>query len=112
MVVLQRNISREDIIKHRGFMSWFKIDKENNEILFLINEKHTNKVGEIVNVINYRENFGRLCIDSIKFGQEFFEKYKEYNPRIFIRQDAGYLYNEYDIEKWEADDEGLLIKFK
>lgn len=111
MKVLQRNLTREDIAKHKGFMAWFKIDKENNEILLLINEKQVTENGERVNVINYKENFGRISIDSPEFGQNFFEKHKQYNPRIFIRQAAGNSYIEYAIDNWGADEEGLFINF-
>lgn len=111
MKVLQRNVKREDIVNQQGFMKWFKIDKENNEILLLINEKLTTDNGESVNVINYKENFGRISIDSAEFGQKFFEKHKQYNPRIFIRLDAGKLYNEYAIDNWGTDEDGLFINF-
>lgn len=111
MKVVQRNVKREDIVNQQGFMKWFKINKENNEILLLINETQTTEMGERVNVIKYKENFGRISIDSAEFGQEFFEKHKQYNPRIFIRQAAGNSYIEYAIDDWGTDEEGLFINF-
>lgn len=111
MKVVQRNVKREDIVNQQGFMKWFKINKENNEILLLINEAQTTETGEIVNVIKYKENFGRISIDSAEYGQKFFEDHKQYDPRIFIRQSAGNLYIEYAIDNWGADEEGLYINF-
>jgi hypothetical protein len=42
----------------------------------------------------------------------FFNKYKEYKPRVFIRQAAGSMYIEYDVVSWSFDGEGLYVKFQ
>lgn len=111
MRVLQRNIKREDIVKYRGHMSWFSINRDDNEILLLINEKQTSKTGDRVNIINYRENFGRISVDSAEYGQKFFEDHKQCKPRAFIRQASGNLFNEYAIDNWATDEDGLFINF-
>lgn len=111
MVIVDRNLSREKIVGFKGHMKWYYEDKENNELLLLINEKQTNKNGGTVNIINHKESFGRCCIDSIDYIKDFFEKYKGHKPRVFLRQFTGNLFNEYEVESWSVDDEGLYIKF-
>lgn len=111
MVIVDRNLSREKIVGHKGHMKWFHEDKENREVLLLINEKQINKYGDIVNIINHKESFGRLCVDSIYYIKDFFEKYKGHKPRVFLRQFTGNLFNEYEVESWSVDEEGLYVKF-
>ena len=101
MKVEARNIKKEDIVGYKGHMKWFEAKKESNEVLMMINEKQVNKSGDLSNIINYKESFGNLCIDATEYAKEFFNKYKEYKPRVFIRQASGSMYIEYAVENWQ-----------
>ncbi|MBK1809514.1 hypothetical protein JHL18_02495 [Clostridium sp. YIM B02505] len=63
-------------------------------------------------MINFRESFERVSRDVPEYGKEFYEDHKNLKPRVFIRQAAGTLFNEYAIERWGTDDKGIFIKFK
>ena len=78
----------------------------------MVNEKQVNKYGDFPNIINYKESLGKLCIDSTEYAEKFFNKYKEYKPRVFIRQAAGSMYIEYAVECWSFDGVGLFIRFE
>ena len=78
----------------------------------MVNEKQVNKYGDLPNIINYKESFGKLCIDSTEYAEKFFNKYKDYKTRVFIRQAAVSMYIEYAVDSWSFDGEGLFIRFE
>jgi hypothetical protein len=112
MKIITGNLKREEIVGYSGHMHWYERNQEDNEILLLINEKEDNENGEIVNMINHKENFGRISIDVPHYGIRFYEENKSSTPRAFIRQCTGRLFNEYEVDSWGADEKGLYIKFK
>jgi hypothetical protein len=112
MKMVTRNIKKEDIVGYKGHMRWFQAKKETKEIIMMVNEKQVNKYGDFPNIVNYKECFAKLCIDSTEYAEKFFNTYKEFKPRVFIRQAAGSMYIEYAVDSWSFDGEGLLVKFE
>ena len=112
MKIVARNVKKEEIVGYKGHMKWFQAKKEANEIIMMVNEKQVNKNGDRNNVVNYKDSFAKLCIDSTEYAEKFFNTYKEFTPRVFIRQAAGSMYIEYAVESWSFDGEGLYVKFE
>lgn len=105
------NLKRE-VTRCKGYMRWYRAFCDNNELRLFINEKQLNESKERVNIVYWNENKADLCLDAVDYAKSFYDKYKNYNIRIFIRPIAGALYSEYVVNSWNVTDRAMEIVFE
>ncbi len=105
-----KGLSKQEITNYRRYERWYLRKEDTKEVLMMIDETKKNKENEIVNLVNYIDSFALLCVDNIDYCNRFFDKHKEYTPRLFIKNHSGSAYNEYAIESWQISAEGIYVK--
>ena len=110
MKKLSSNLKKEEVALSKGYMRWYRA--VDNEIRLFVNEKAVNEQGLLLNKIYWKENRGILCVDGIEYAAKFYEAYKDYKVRFYIKAEIGALYSEYEVEKWGLCDRGIEVIFK
>lgn len=109
MKKLSTNLNKKEISSGKGSSKWYKVLENEVRVLISENQVCNNKK---VNEIQWKTNKGTLCKDSLEYAEEFYEKNKELNLRVFIKSDTGVLYSEYDVDSWGLGEGGIEINFK
>ena len=107
MKKLRSNLKKEEIAGSKGYMKWYRAF--DNEIRVFINERFTNENNEIVNKILWKENKALICIGAIKHSEWFYERYKDYDLKFFVKSDMGALYSEYEVKEWFLGEDGIEV---
>ena len=102
-------LKKEQIAGSKGYVKWFRVI--DGQLRLFVNENSVNKQGEKLNFIYYKENKALLCLDDITCSNDFYEKYKNYDVRVFIKFDSYTLYNEYEVKSFGICNEGLEVLF-
>lgn len=108
MKVLNRGISKEDIVAVKKYSKWYKVI--NDEIMLVINEEKRNSKKELVNMVQWKNNKAFICLDDEEYRTKFFNKHKDLKVRLFVKLDTGLLYNEYETIGWSLQDEAIEIE--
>ena len=103
-------LKKEKVAGCKGYMKWYRVIED--ELRLFINEKALNENGGKLNYIYYKENRALLCADGIEYSKEFYERFKDFKVRVFIKSDVGALYSEYEVESFGLCDRGLEVVFK
>lgn len=106
-----RGLSKQEITNYKRYERWSLRKEDTKEVLLMIDEKRRNKNNEIVNLVNHIDNFALLCVDDIGYCNKFFDRHKEYTPRVFIKNNSGSTYNEYAVTSWKICEDGIYVKF-
>lgn len=110
--IIQRELSKKDITSYVRYQRWYLKNEDTQEVLIMVDENFKNKNNELVNKIKYKENFALLCTDNQEYSNEFYTAHKVYKPRLFIMNNSGVKYNEYDVQDWELTEDGIHVAFK
>lgn len=110
MKKLSSNLKKEEIALSKGYMRWYRV--VDNEIRLFVNEKALSEQGLLLNKIYWKENRGILCVDGIEYATKFYEAYKHYKLRFYIKAEVGALYSEYEVDSWGLCDRGIEVIFK
>lgn len=112
MKIVRRNLKKAEIIS-KPDRKWYCTTNE--EIRFLIDEKSLNELSSKLNKIDWRNNEGLIGIDSIQYSKYyslFNGEYKNLSAKLFIKNDVGASYNEYELDSWNVTENGIEIKMK
>lgn len=107
MKKLRDNLKKEEIAGSKGYMKWYRAF--DNEVRLFINERCLNANNEIVNKIFWKENRALICIGANEDNKWFYEKYKDYDAKFFVKSDVGALYSEYEIKEWYLVESGIEV---
>lgn len=108
MKVIQSGLSKQQITGCTRYQQWYR--KVGNEILLMIDDSRiSTKTGDLVNLVNYKENIAFLCVDDMDYCIDFYNKNRYYIPRLFIKNNKGVLYNEYAVYGWNLSEEGISV---
>lgn len=107
MKILQRGLKKEQIANSRGYMRWYRVI--DNELRLFVNENLRTYTGKDVNKVDYRNNKAYLCMDSLEYSNKFYNKNKHLKVRLYIKSDAGSLYNEYEVIDWSLGENGIEL---
>lgn len=108
MKVLNRGISKENIVGVKKYSKWYKVI--DNEIMLIISEEKKNSKKELVNLVQWKNNKALVCLDSEEYRAKFFNKHKDLKVRLFVKLDTGLLYNEYKTIDWDLKDDAIVIE--
>ena len=106
---LRGNLTKEEIALTKGYMKWYRVVED--ELRLFVNERALNDNKQPLNKIYWKEKRAELCIDELEYFIKFYDKFKDYKPRVFIKSDVGALYSEYEVEDWGLNDKVIEIKF-
>lgn len=110
MKQLRYNLTKFDIAGVRNYRKWYRAFEETNEVRVFINELLM-KNGERVNKFIYTENRALICIGATKENEWFFNKYKNYDMKFFIRSNVGTVYSEYEVKEWHLLEDCIEVIF-
>lgn len=112
MKVVRRNLKKAEIVS-KPDRKWYCVTSD--EIRFLIDEKSSNELSGKLNEIDWKNNKGVVGMDSIQYSKYyslFNGEYKGLTPKLFIKNDTGSSYNEYEIDSWKTTENGVEIIMK
>lgn len=109
MKKIGENLKKEQIAGCKGYMRWYRII--DGELRLFINEKALNDNGEKLNNVYYTKNVAYLCVDGMDYCNKFYERFKEFPVRVYIKSDLGTLYNEFEVKSFGICDKGLEVIF-
>ena len=110
MKKLRSNLKKEEIALTKGYMKWYRVVE--NVLRLFINEKALNDNNELLNKIYWKENRAELCVNGYDYSVNFYEKFKDYSLKVFVKSDIGALYSEYEVESWGVNERAIEVKFK
>lgn len=107
MKKLRSNLKKEEIAGSKGYMKWYRTF--DNEIRLFVNERALNEKNEVLNKVLWKENKALLCIGSTEYNKNFYEKFKAYTVKFFVKSDVGALYSEYEVKEWFLGEEAIEV---
>ena len=107
MKILQRGLKKEQIAQAKRYMRWYRVI--DNEMRLFINLGFVTDKGEIANTIDYKNNKAYLCMADLEYSKKFYNKNKHYKVRLYAKNDAKSLYDEYEVKDWFLSEKGLEL---
>ena len=107
MKILQRGLKKEQIAQAKRYMRWYRVI--DNEMRLFINLGFVTDKGEIANTIDYKNNKAYLCMADLEYSKKFYNKNKHYKVRLYAKNDAKSLYDEYEEKDWFLSEKGLEL---
>ncbi len=107
MNILQRGLKKEEIAQAKRYMRWYRVI--DNEMRLFINLGLVTDKGEIANTIDYKNNKAYLCMADLEYSKKFYNKNKHYKVRLYAKNDAKSLYDEYEVKDWFLSEKGLEL---
>ena len=108
MKILQRGLKKEQIAQAKRYMRWYRVI--DNEMRLFINLGLVTEQGEIANTIDYKNNKAYLCMADLEYSKKFYNKNKHYKVRLYAKNDARSLYDEYEVKDWSLSEKGLELE--
>ncbi len=66
-------------------------------------------IDEIDDTIDYKNNKAYLCMADLEYSKKFYNKNKHYKVRLYAKNDAKSLYDEYEVKDWCLSEKGLEL---
>ncbi|MEG2480348.1 MAG: hypothetical protein ACRCYC_08820 [Paraclostridium sp.] len=107
MKLVKRGIKKEDITLAKRYAKWYKVI--DNEIRVILNESSRVSKNSVANNVDYKNDKAYLCVTDLEGSKKFYEKHKDLELRLYVKADVGSLYNEYKVNDWYVNEEGLEI---
>ena len=107
MNILQRGLKKEEIAQAKRYMRWYRVI--DNEMRLFVNLGLVTDKGEIANTIDYKNNKAYLCMADLEYSKKFYNKNKHYKVRLYAKNDAKSLYDEYEVKDWSLSEKGLEL---
>ena len=104
---ITKRIKKEQIAQAKRYMRWYRVI--DNEMRLFVNESFRNHEGQIGNKIDYKNNKAYLCMADLEYSKKFYNKNKHYKVRLYAKNDAKSLYDEYEVKDWFLSEKGLEL---
>ena len=108
MNILQRGLKKEQIAQAKRYMRWYRVI--DNEMRLFVNLGFVTDKGEIGNKIDYKNNKAYLCMADLEYSEKFYNKNKHLKVRLYAKEDAKSLYDEYEVLDWTIGENGLELE--
>lgn len=66
-------------------------------------------IDEIDDILDYKNNKAYLCMADLEYSKKFYNKNKHYKVRLYAKNDAKSLYDEYEVKDWFLSEKGLEL---
>ena len=107
MKIIQRGLKKEQIAQANRYMRWYRVI--DNEMRLFVNLGLVTDKGELGNKLDYKNNKAYLCMADLEYSKKFYNKNKHFKVRLYAKENAKSLYNEYEVLDWYLSDKGLEL---
>ena len=108
MKIIQRGLKKEEIALAKRYMRWYRVI--DYEMRFFVNLGFVTDKGELGNKIDYKNNKAYLCMADLEYSEKFYNKNKHLKVRLYAKEDAKSLYDEYEVLDWTLGENGLELE--